>query len=250
MTSEVVGKGMTQVHTGLGILLGAGRISSTTHEEILILLNKDHGPNMGHSNIIPQTNQVAMRDIPIGLPRPGKETPVSIQSHDLLGLGADFSDLAVVDRSPRGFVTPAFQRHTSSMNPTAPHSSNQGKVPKDAKLICPWWFTDGYDCREHEQGKCLFYHEDIVGGIRDPLICHFWADGGRCTKSDKDCRFAHYPAQHRTRAPMPSKKKAKKIRSSLADDVAHPELTKAHHPDENDVEFWRNQGRARPGQEW
>ncbi|KAI1208570.1 uncharacterized protein F4807DRAFT_461506 [Annulohypoxylon truncatum] len=245
MSSDLVSKGMAQVFTGLGILLGAGRISSATHEEIMALLSADPGSNTGimtgtntgSTSIIPtQSKRVDMGEIPAGLPRPGKETPVSIQSHDLLGLGADLSTEAV--QPPETFRAQA--------SPSAPS--------KELKIICPWWLTDGYSCREHDQGKCPFYHDNVAGGVKHPLICHFWADGGRCTKSQKDCRFAHYPAPHRVTAPMPSKKKSKKLRSSVADDASHPDLGKArrHDPrdDEQNDEVWRNQGRARPGQEW
>ncbi|KAI1453323.1 hypothetical protein F4805DRAFT_444061 [Annulohypoxylon moriforme] len=244
MSSDLVNKGMAQVFTGLGILLGAGRISSATHEEILALLSADPGSssasNMG-TNMVPgsvapsQTKRLDMGELASALPRPGKETPISVQSHDLLGLGADLaSEVAPPPQSMRA-------------------QSILGAPTTEPKLICPWWLTDGYQCREHDQGKCPFYHDNIVGGIKHPLICHFWADGGRCTKSDKDCRFAHYPAPHRVRAPMPSKKKSKKLRSSVADDASHPDLNKArcHDPqdDEEDEGYWRN-GRPRPGQEW
>ncbi|KAI0888408.1 uncharacterized protein GGS22DRAFT_198158 [Annulohypoxylon maeteangense] len=241
MSSDMVNKGMAQVFTGLGILLGVGRISSTTHEEIMALLNADQGSNTGssmgfstapNSTIHGQVKRVEMGEIPAGFPRPGKETPVSVQSQDLL----EFPD------------EPVKPAQTLRAQPT------QSAPSKETKLICPWWFTEGYSCREHDEGKCPFYHDNIVGGVKHPLICHFWADGGRCTKSDNDCRFAHYPAPHRIRAPMPSKRGSKKLRSSATDDASQVDLMKTSHNDsqdeEEDDEYWHNRGRARPGQEW
>lgn len=60
-----------------------------------------------------------------------------------------------------------------------------------ASIVCPWFLTPGYQCREHEKGQCAWIHEDVPNGIKDPLICSFWAEA-RCVKSDEQCRFVHY----------------------------------------------------------
>ncbi|KAK8078747.1 hypothetical protein PG994_002554 [Apiospora phragmitis] len=39
---NMVLKGMSSVHSGLGILLGVGRISANTHEQIIALLNDNN----------------------------------------------------------------------------------------------------------------------------------------------------------------------------------------------------------------
>ncbi|KAK8096556.1 uncharacterized protein PG998_004773 [Apiospora kogelbergensis] len=41
LKENMVLKGMNNVHSGLGILLGAGRISANTYEKILALLSDD-----------------------------------------------------------------------------------------------------------------------------------------------------------------------------------------------------------------
>ncbi|KAI2628666.1 hypothetical protein GGR54DRAFT_636380 [Hypoxylon sp. NC1633] len=212
--SQVVNQGLTQVYTGLGILLGAGRISSTTHEQVLALINGDQGAN-AVENV-----KVDLKESPAVFPRPGKETPVSIQSHDLLGIGTDLSELSIAEKPSRDTEKPA-------PPPKGPHgkwrrlSMETPKAPYPPKIICPWWSTEGFHCRDHERGLCSMYHEDIPDGLKDHLICHFWADGGRCTKSEATCRFAHYPAQHRIVAPLPAKKKNKKSRSAYMADGDH-----------------------------
>ncbi|KAI1141427.1 hypothetical protein F5Y05DRAFT_260897 [Hypoxylon sp. FL0543] len=196
---EMINKGMAQVYTGLGILLGAGRISSATHEQILALINSEQGPTTAaeKSNV----------DVKEGLPRPGKDTPISAGTPDLLGVEDDFVP-PVVQRVSWGDATqPTTQKRPAVKEPAASTTT---------KIICPWWSTEGYSCRDYEKGKCPMLHEDIPDGLRDPLICHFWADGGRCTKGETACRFAHYPAQHRMVAPMPTKKKGKKARPGPA----------------------------------
>lgn len=68
---------------GLGILLGAGRISNATHEKIMGLIDADQ--NRANTDATPTAAETT-----IGLPGPGKETPVSMRSQDLLGLGDEF----------------------------------------------------------------------------------------------------------------------------------------------------------------
>ncbi|KAI1380499.1 hypothetical protein F4677DRAFT_261531 [Hypoxylon crocopeplum] len=242
--NAIVNQGLTQVFTGLGILLGAGRISTTTHEKILSLINADQGPATIDSG------RVDAKEAPNSLPRPGKDTPVSIQSHDLIGLGGELADLAITTKSPRGPVgNPPHKHAVSSWHPAPSDTPKSGNMPK---IICPWWSTDGYNCREHEKGRCPMIHEDIADGLRDPLICHFWADGGRCTKSEASCRFAHYPAQHRLIAPMPAKKKSKKPRAvAEANHEGWSNTSRpAHSVAANDDDYWGGNSRAQANNEW
>ncbi|OTB09429.1 hypothetical protein M426DRAFT_79406 [Hypoxylon sp. CI-4A] len=177
-----------------------------------------------------------------GLPSPGKETPISVQSHDLLDLGGEFSGLVVTDKPSRESArSPLFQK------PITPNGSPSPMLNRaQAKIICPWWLTEGYSCREQHKGKYPMVHEDIPEGIKDPLICHFWADGHRCTKSETTCRFAHYPAQHRLVAPMPGKKKSKKSKT-IQNEWSEPSPS----TDTNDEKgFWRRQSHPRPPEEW
>ncbi|KAI1089865.1 hypothetical protein F5B19DRAFT_495035 [Rostrohypoxylon terebratum] len=245
MSSDMVTKAMAQVNNGLGVLLGTGRISATTHEEIMSLLNADPGYNTGafvgpmqptftgSSNMVPaQAKRPEGREVIPAFPRPRKETPVSIQSHDLLGLGTDAdSEAARPPQSNRGQISPVIP-------------------PKEGhKLICPWWSTEGYTCREHDLNECPFWHDNIAGGIKHPLICHFWSDG-RCTKSDQECRFAHYKAPHGVVAPQPSKKKSKKQRSAAGDDTSHAGNTTSRHNNGPDDDYWRRRLRAPQEPEW
>ncbi|KAI1416436.1 hypothetical protein F5Y13DRAFT_186056 [Hypoxylon sp. FL1857] len=236
---EMVNKGLAQVYTGLGILLGAGRISSATHERILALINA----NQDHVAGIEKSDAGAS-ETPSGL-RPGKETPVSATSHDLLGIGVEFTGLSTVDKWTGSPSQSVIQQRGPSQGPSAPTKTKSDTQPK---IICPWWSTKGYSCRDHEAGKCPMYHEDIPGGIKDPLICHFWADGGRCTKSEGDCRFAHYPARHRITAPPPGKKKAKNPRPAPADISWPSRPTPMAEPSEN--RYWKPKPRPRPEEEW
>ncbi|KAI0007579.1 hypothetical protein F4779DRAFT_591366 [Xylariaceae sp. FL0662B] len=210
--NRMVNQGMTQVLTGLGILLGSGRISNATHEQILALINADDGGLATTENGKLETKEE-------GYPRAGKETPVSMRSNDL---GSELGTLVTADsKTTRRPDRSAPQKGGSSdLLPHRPSSAGGLAAPKllqpgssQVKMVCPWWSTEGYHCRERDRGICAWIHEDIADGLRDPLICSFWADGNRCTKSDDDCRFAHYPAQHRQIAPAPNsnnKKKSKK----------------------------------------
>lgn len=72
----------------------------------------------------------------------------------------------------------------------------------ELKIVCPWWLAFG-TCRLR---KCRLLHKHVPGGIEDPLICHFWADGGRCTKDEATCQFAHYQAAHGIVAHVPVSK--------------------------------------------
>ncbi|XXG95510.1 hypothetical protein Hte_001774 [Hypoxylon texense] len=102
---------------------------------------------------------------------------------------------------------------TSSKAPaTLPSKPDPSSSPR--KVVCPYWLTEGYHCRDDEAGQCTMYHERIPDGLQEPLICYFWARGNRCNKSKEECRFAHYYAQHRIVAPMPMRKKTKPQASS------------------------------------
>ncbi|KAI1478055.1 hypothetical protein F4774DRAFT_386763 [Daldinia eschscholtzii] len=183
--NELVNQGMTQVFTGLGILLGSGRISNATHEQIMGLIQADQTrAATDNTPMAPETT--------IGRPGLGKETPVSMESEDLLQLDAELdlelSSIPIGGKHSRGSTKP---------------------TETEPKVVCPWWSTPGYECRTVEKGRCPFHHEHVPGGLVQPLICHFWANGGHCTKADDDCKFAHYLAQHRIVAPAPLKKKPK-----------------------------------------
>ncbi|KAF7534555.1 hypothetical protein G7054_g6108 [Neopestalotiopsis clavispora] len=207
----MVTRGLTQLHTGLGILLGAGRISTTTHEQILALIN-------GNDDYSTNSNA-------------GKETPISLVSN---GLENNFENLRINNKPPRGPSTsissasPLFPRENAwrphTQRSLTPASKDPPHEPRRSNVVCPWFWTPGYVCREKEKGTCAWLHEDCPDGVKDPLICAFWADGERCTKTAEDCRFAHYWAAHREIAPQPSPKynpkykKSKKYSTSTAND--------------------------------
>ncbi|OTA59672.1 hypothetical protein K449DRAFT_466699 [Hypoxylon sp. EC38] len=239
--SEMINKGLAQVFTGLGILLGAGRISNDTHEQILALINADQG----FTNTNATDNSGDAKETLNWFPRPGKDTPISVGSHELLGVGGDFANLSIADKPSRSPAQPVTQKPPAFKGPSAYASV---KSNTESKIICPWWSTEGYSCRDHEKGRCTMYHEDIADGVKDPLICHFWADGGRCTKSETTCRFAHYPAQHRLVAPMPSKKKNKKLRTSTVGEDWSRRPTPAAEADDDG--YWGTQIQPRNGTEW
>ncbi|KAI1486178.1 hypothetical protein F5X96DRAFT_673921 [Biscogniauxia mediterranea] len=169
-------QGLTQVHTGLGILLGTGHLDKATYDQILAILNDKVPKNLPG------------RDQEIKLPRMGKASsssslPQGIES----GIGR--LTLANTQQGPQAAAT-----RQGSTAPGARHGQN---------IICPWWATDGYQCRE-PLGKCPFLHRDTPGAIKEPLICSFYTDGNRCKKTAEECRFAHYRAQHSQVAPTPT----------------------------------------------
>ncbi|KAI1100940.1 hypothetical protein F4804DRAFT_348069 [Jackrogersella minutella] len=222
--NQMVNKGMTQVFTGLGILLGAGRICNDTHEKIIGLINADQ------QFLSPIQNRKADTL---------KETPAEVQSQDLLGLDGEFSEMTIADK-----ISVQHTTSTSSTPLDANSSSNE------TKIICPWWSTPGYTCRKNQ---CILHHEDVADGLKEPLICHFWANGDRCTKTGAVCRFAHYHAKHHEIAPMPTKKKGKNVINSPTDEGQNNYFTKTLHDArgrENDEEFWRKLVHSRPGEEW
>ncbi|KAM0817263.1 putative C3H1-type domain-containing protein [Seiridium cardinale] len=213
----LITRGLTQLHTGLGILLGAGRISSATHERILALVNTDDDSAISNA---------------------GKETPVSLVSNGLeqsVGYVRNFhqnrsatktdeSNLALTDRMPRGpnksisSISPRFTNDSEwrgSPSTTLAVRDSQPEARR-SNVVCPWFLTAGYKCREQEKGMCAWVHEDIPDGVKDPLICSFWADGERCTKTKEECRFAHYWAAHREIAPQPNSKFKKPKRDVIS----------------------------------
>ncbi|KAK8078748.1 hypothetical protein PG994_002555 [Apiospora phragmitis] len=102
---------------------------------------------------------------------------------------------------------------------TSPPDGDTWSDSRRSNIVCPWFLTPGYRCREQEKGQCAWIHEDIPDGNKDPLICSFWAEN-RCIKSDSDCRFAHYWAQHRQIAPVPGSKHKKGPKRSFSVDEA------------------------------
>lgn len=69
------------------------------------------------------------------------------------------------------------------------------QLTNEVKTICPWWSTPGYQCREHEKGKCSWAHEETPNGLKDPLICSFWADGSRCAVCINDMSPSRQPCK-------------------------------------------------------
>ncbi|KAI1504812.1 hypothetical protein F5X99DRAFT_371061 [Biscogniauxia marginata] len=218
--SRLVDQGLTQVHTGLGILLGTGTITNVTHQQIIALINNEDTDNSTTSTA--KNQQSELKDPLPGYPVLAHDTLSSVQSKDL---SSEIGNLTLADKAPR--VQPKSSPHRkqsldstrhqscgSSSHIDATTTTTKSQTENQVKLICPWWSTPGYHCRDHAAGLCPLHHDNILDGLKDPLICSFWADGRRCTKSDKDCRFAHYVAQHRQIAPLPitQKKRTKKSR--------------------------------------
>ncbi|KAI5922438.1 hypothetical protein F4810DRAFT_673782 [Camillea tinctor] len=118
---------------------------------------------------------------------------------------------AVAKPGERGRHQATDMSRTSAQQSADPQSRQpttapaQGQGPKK-KIICPWWATEGYYCKNAPRGLCPFIHGNSVGAVRQPLICSFWADGDRCRKSAEECSFAHYATEHRQIAPLPKRK--------------------------------------------
>ncbi|KAI8961199.1 hypothetical protein F5Y11DRAFT_366913 [Daldinia sp. FL1419] len=199
--SEMINQGLTQVYTGLGILLGAGHIGNETHKQIMGLVHagQNCSPNATAATNSAFTTVARATTASSSSQGPGRETPASMRSQDLLGLANGFAHLSTSNSI-----------QSLDMEPENEH----------AKIICPWWSTPGYNCRDDEKGVCPFVHENIPGGLREPLICHFWADGDRCTKTADACLFAHCQTVHKVTAPAPPKKRLKNA-SPVMDDSEH-----------------------------
>ncbi|KAI1803294.1 hypothetical protein F4811DRAFT_525622 [Daldinia bambusicola] len=220
--NELVNQGMTQVFTGLGILLGAGRISNATHEKIMGLIQADQ------TRAIVDNTPMAP-EVRTDRPGQGKETPDSIGSEDLLELGRELSSTSIGDKHGHGLTT---------------------HVSKEPKIVCPWWSTPGFECRLVVKGQCPFHHEHVPGGLVQPLICHFWTNGGRCTKADKDCKFAHYLADHRIVAPAPIKKRPEKTSAGLDYSEHFAVPRPAILSEENEIGRWHTRPRPAPEEDW
>ncbi|KAK6218222.1 hypothetical protein LQW54_002976 [Pestalotiopsis sp. IQ-011] len=202
----IVAQAVNQLHTSLGILLGAGQISGITHEQILALINSNEDRHI--------------------VPTAGKETPVSVASHEL---ESSLNNLRIakqeVPREPRGSISSG--SHLNSIEDSWRNHQSAAPAPTEARsrstnIVCPRKCM-GYKCKEKE---CTWEHDDIPGGIKEPLICAFWAGGDLCNKSPEDCRYAHHWAAHREIAPQPPSKnaywKAKKAKSQAASDARLP----------------------------
>ncbi|KAI1639439.1 hypothetical protein F4809DRAFT_657330 [Biscogniauxia mediterranea] len=173
--NQLADQGLTQVHTGLGILLGTGHMDRNTYDQILAILN-DKVPK-----------HLPGRDQEIKLPRMGKSPASGLPQGIESGVGR--LSLHNTNPGPQAAAT-----RQASTTPGARNGQN---------IICPWWAMEGYECREFP-GKCPFLHQDTPGAIKEPLICSFYTDGNRCKKTAEECRFAHYRAQHRQIAPTPT----------------------------------------------
>ncbi|KAK8859049.1 Brasilane terpene glycosides biosynthesis cluster protein D [Apiospora arundinis] len=203
---NLVLKGMNNVHSGLGILLGAGRISANTHEQILTLLNDDDmesGASGGSSLAggAKKANPGSWRGNHHHSEQADPDSPVS-----LIDLQHGINNMTVADR-------PFKRAQPSSITSGAADSATTAWPPSNSTIVCPWFLTPGFRCRDQEKGRCAWAHEEIPNGTTDPLICHFWAEN-RCTKADSECKFAHYWAQHRQFAPLPGGSKWKKEKGS------------------------------------
>ncbi|KAK8062140.1 hypothetical protein PG997_014237 [Apiospora hydei] len=216
---SMVLKGMSSVHSGLSILLGVGRISANTHEQILALLNdddKESNTSSGTKNNVTnlkKPNQTSWRD------KDGPDSAVS-----LIDLQHGLGNMTMSDRPSKSF------KKSGSLNSAAWPSNNNnnnngGRTPdgeawsssRRSDIVCPWFLTPGCRCREQEKGQCAWIHEDVSDGIKDPLICSFWAEN-RCIKDDANCRFAHYWAQRRQIVSAPGAKYKKGPKKSFSGD--------------------------------
>ncbi|KAI0116068.1 hypothetical protein F4776DRAFT_666643 [Hypoxylon sp. NC0597] len=190
---EMMHKGLAQVFTGLGIMLGAGGISNSTHQKIIALINADQG-------FVNSTDDNGDVDETLNwCHAPGYEPPYSAGPYgfsDIHGVGSGFANLSIGDRSPRSVARPASRKSTAGRSSTAYRNVNSNPEP----TICPWWSTEG-SCRDLEEGRCALYHGDIPNGVKEP-------------KSESTRRFAHYPARRQSVASIPSKKKSKKPSTS------------------------------------
>ncbi|KAI0386472.1 hypothetical protein F5Y04DRAFT_290089 [Hypomontagnella monticulosa] len=186
-SNNLADQAMAELHHALGILYGIDAISESGHNQILAILAAEQGRN--------STKQET--DMPAGGAPVGMETsqPTPTQGEGSLSVETQLSKLAIAKQPTRGSTRPS-------------HGSHQGttvmKYGGGPQIVCPWWLTYG-KCRDHYKGRCRFVHANVPGGIQQPLICHFWADGGRCTKDGDSCRFAHYEAAHGVVAPAPTK---------------------------------------------
>ncbi|KAI2627005.1 hypothetical protein GGS26DRAFT_562398 [Hypomontagnella submonticulosa] len=181
--NEIGEEAMAQVHNGLGILYGIERISKDTHDQIIALLKGDQGDTTA-----------ADKNAPTGLARMAMDDKSHMPTEDsLLQPGADLPSTSVENKSRRNPT-----RMASLGSPEASAVNTRDEL----KIVCPWWLAFG-TCRLR---KCRLLHKHVPGGIEDPLICHFWADGGRCTKDEATCQFAHYQAAHGIVAHVPVSK--------------------------------------------
>ncbi|KAK8063211.1 hypothetical protein PG996_007863 [Apiospora saccharicola] len=217
---NMVLKGMSSVHSGLGILLGVGRISASTHDQILALLNDDENESnasAGTKNDVARPKNLERADL-----RPKPYKPRHLRPDpaiSLTDLQQGMSNMTVNDRSYTTLKKSSDTWPNQSDGTSQPTNGDTWPDSRRSNIVCPWFLTPGYRCREQEKGQCAWAHEDVPDGTKDPLICSFWAED-RCVKSDDQCRFAHYWAQHRQIAPVPGTKSKKGPKKTSSVDVA------------------------------
>ncbi|KAK8030198.1 hypothetical protein PG993_011489 [Apiospora rasikravindrae] len=217
---NMVMRGMNSIHSGLGILLGAGRISSDTHRDITALLNNK---NTASNSFAGARNGVAKVKGSQSASWRATAGPNSVAP--LIDLEHQLGNITMSDRSSQPFRPSSAAWHNDNNN----HKTEGGYPPNGEiglnawryVIACPW-FLNGYDCREQAKGQCPWIHENDPDAIKEPLICHFWADNNRCRKSDKECRYAHFDAKHGQLAPAPKAKSKKRLENSFSfDDEAY-----------------------------
>ncbi|KAI1760260.1 hypothetical protein GGR53DRAFT_470480 [Hypoxylon sp. FL1150] len=205
--NNIVNQGVTQVLTGLGILIGTGTISNETHTRIMALLTGDGGHDTVEN--VSSTTKETSSEVD------QKKELEPLYSVNLV-VGGGFDHLDNVGSS--SWAQEPLVPEPSCTSPATNVLSEPAKPTSLVKTVCPWWLTNGYDCRDRETGKCPWIHKFTAGAVQDPLICFFWAHGDRCTKTAQTCRFAHYRAHHGVVAPTPPKKKAKKPQSTFGNE--------------------------------
>ncbi|CAJ2505359.1 Uu.00g127530.m01.CDS01 [Anthostomella pinea] len=221
---SIISKGMTQVHMGLGILLGAARISSGTHEQIMRLVNADEDLlSFDEPTDFLPAKEVDLGHRTVNLAAQPHLEPAKTKLNSLLDF--PFEPMQQYQQpqpqpqhqnqhQQRPQQQPQHQhqhqhqhQQKQQQQPSKPFHASRAQSENQMKIICPWWATPGFKCREQAKGICPWYHEAIPGGHKYPLICAFWANDRRCRKAADKCRFAHYPAQHGKVAPLPPMKK-------------------------------------------
>ncbi|KAI0601126.1 hypothetical protein F4775DRAFT_589818 [Biscogniauxia sp. FL1348] len=186
--NQLADQGLTQVHTGLAILLGTGHLKADAHGQILAFII-DKLPNG-----FPGPDEAILL--------PAVTRPMTAPSTSLQGVESGIGRLSLTQAEPGPHVTaelPGENNSSGGLEVAIVQRAGNGN-----NLICPWWATDGYECRDFRNGNCPFIHQNTPGAIKQPLICSFYADGNRCRKSADNCRFAHYRAEHRQIAPTPT----------------------------------------------
>ncbi|KAI0178731.1 hypothetical protein GGR52DRAFT_569638 [Hypoxylon sp. FL1284] len=200
-----ISQGVAQAYTGLGILLGCGLISKSKHAAIMDLMAAEIEYNVTARNVAADVTA----DVVAEEPEDGDDNPEesATQSQDF-----------VVTEGQRYYRTGFVIADAARGRPVPPPSLDITKV------ICPFWSTPGYRCKDPD--SCPRLHEDVDTAVKQPPICWVWAHGGRCGRSLYGCRLAHHPTIHRMVAPRPNSLESQEhdrptsSRSSVSDVVS------------------------------